>query len=140
MFTWTAEDVTFMKHIQEVMSDRMSDGNDYTEDDRRSLAKLETLADSDVRIVSVIASKAALPRDTETLHLQDIVRAELTHWVPNSSQRLIRRAAVMLDLPVMPVPAAEDHGDDRSAHALIPDWVGGLYLMRCATCNHLFEH
>lgn len=137
MFTWTEEDVTFMKHVQEVMDDRMSDSNGYTDQDRRSLAKLETLADPAATVV--IVNKGTLPRDVATLQIQDIVRAEMQNWVPNASQRLIRRASVMLDLPCMPVPMYEDHGPDRSKHTLLPDWVGGLYLMRCATCNRLFN-
>lgn len=137
MFVWTEEDATFMKHVQEVMGDRMSYENGYTDEDRGSLAKLETLADPAARVV--IVNKGTQPRDLATMQLQDIVRAEIRNWIPNASQRLIRRASVMLDLPCMPVPITEDHGPDRAEHALIPDWVGGLYLMRCVTCNRVFD-
>lgn len=75
--------------------------------------------------------------DESTL-LQSVVLAEMDHWIPGASQRLIGRAAELLDHDLGMRMAEPDHGNDPGAHALFPDWVCGVYVQRCATCAHLF--
>lgn len=68
-----------------------------------------------------------------------VVLAEVRNWVPDVSQRLIRRAsAVLFEGTWTAAPEEPDHGPDRAAHNLVPHWVGGLYLACCAGCHRLY--
>lgn len=71
---------------------------------------------------------------------QAIVRAELAHWVPGSSQRLLYRAGRITGFPQPdPEEGTRDCGNHYRDHVLFPDWVAGLYLKRCADCFRLFQ-
>lgn len=78
--------------------------------------------------------------ETDQQMLKHIVRAELAHWVPGASQRLLYRAGRIVGIE-QPNPAngQPDCGDDPEHHALISDWVAGLYLHRCSNCFRLFQ-
>lgn len=68
-----------------------------------------------------------------------VVLAEVANWVPDVSQRLIRRAsAVLFEGTWTAAPEEPDHGPDRAAHNLVPHWVCGLYVMCCAGCHRLY--
>lgn len=67
-----------------------------------------------------------------------VVLAEVRNWVPDVSQRLIRRAGAVLIEQSMSIPEEPDHGPDRSMHNVVHGWVGGLYLACCAGCHRLF--
>lgn len=71
---------------------------------------------------------------------RQIVEAELDHWCPNASQRLIHRAGHALGVrhPVM-LSDAPDCGAEPGWHALFGDWVAGLFVRRCATCCRIFR-
>jgi hypothetical protein len=60
--------------------------------------------------------------------------------VPNTSQRLLHRAGRIVGIH-QPNPSLgfTDCGPDAGDHALISDWVAGLYLHRCSDCFRLFE-
>lgn len=74
----------------------------------------------------------------ESMLLQSVVLAEMDHWVAGSSQKLICRAAELLDHDLGLPMSAPDHGPNPGDHALCADWVCGVYVQRCVTCAHLF--
>lgn len=76
-------------------------------------------------------------RTDEQLIMQDIVRAELKSWVPVASQGVIHRAGKILGVP-QPASTGHDCGSEPGQHALFPDWVVGLYVLRCCTCMRIF--
>jgi len=72
-------------------------------------------------------------------YLHDVVKLELDHWIPNASQRLIKRAHEFMGVPYG-APVAPDCGPRHRDHALVADWVAHWYVMKCATCGRLFDH
>jgi hypothetical protein len=142
MQTWTNADHQMMSHIGDVIGDRMHHEDGYTDQDQATVTKLDEmtkqLADTDAKVMVVDLTRQP-HRDEATAALQAIVRLELRHWVPDASQRLIRRASLLLGFPAAPVPTSKDHGPGRNDHALFPNWVAGLYMEQCATCHRLFR-
>jgi hypothetical protein len=137
MILFTEEDRQMLNHIVDVVGDRMHHEDGYTEQDGRTLSKLDKLAKTPATAVVVLADDV----DAEARQMfQAIVRAELRHWVPGASQRLLYRAGRVVGIE-QPNPAKgrRDCGADRTDHALISDWVAGLYLHRCSSCFRLFE-
>jgi hypothetical protein len=128
-------DCVFISHVAEVVQDRIYDGNGYTSEDERACEKLEQIG----RSGGVVLTGDELSEDEATALLRRVVLAELENWIPNASQRLIRRAVLALG-GHMTEAVAKDHGGRRINHVLIPDWVAGIYLMRCVTCHRLFQH
>lgn len=141
MIVFGPEDALMLHHIaHDVLPDRLAYDSGYTDQDRKTVAKLQQMADQ--HETAVVLSGADLTdehgTDAEARALfQQIVQAELDHWVPNASQRLLYRAGMVLGVP-QPQPRREDCGPARSAHALVHDWVASRYLLRCATCLRLF--
>ncbi|ALO79380.1 hypothetical protein [Streptomyces phage phiSAJS1] len=139
MLHFTPQDRQMLDHVTDVVGDRMHHEDGYTEQDTATVAKLDRLAKS-VGAASgsavVLTGEEILEADAQR-HLAAVVRLELKHWVPGASQRLIYRAANALGLK-QPYPTVDDHGPDPASHPLVPDWVAGMYLMRCATCCRLF--
>lgn len=141
--TWTHADHQMMNHVVDVIGDRMHHEDGYTTQDGDTVTKLDgftkQLADEGAKVL-VVDLNHTPHRDEAFLALQEVVRLELKHWVPDASQRLIRRASNVLGFPVTTAPTAKDHGLDRVDHALFPDWTAGLYVLKCATCHRLFQH
>lgn len=137
MILFTEDDRQMMKHVVDVVGDRMHHEDGYTDQDRRTLDKLDRLSKSPATAVVVLADDV----DAEARQMfQAIVRAELRHWVPGASQRLLYRAGRIVGIQQPnPAHAQADCGADRADHALISDWVAGLYLHRCSSCFRLFE-
>lgn len=126
-----------LNHIVDVMGDRMHREDGYTEQDERTFTKVAELAKSPVTTVVVTADDT----DAEAKQMfQAIVRAELRNWVPNASQRLLYRAGRVVGV-IMPNPAnmQPDCGPNRSDHALVHDWIQGLYVDRCSSCHRLYD-
>lgn len=128
-------DCVFISHVAEVVQDRIYEGNGYTSEDERACGKLEQIG----RSGGVVLTGDELSEDEATALLRRVVLAEMEHWVPNVSQRLIRRAFLALGRHRAPA-IVDDHGGKRTDHALVPDWVAGVYLMQCVTCRRLFQH
>lgn len=126
------------KHTAEVMSDRMSDEpNQWVGDDHRAVAKIGVIGE---------AKTSALVITGDELHdgpelFRQIVEAELDNWVPGASQRLLRRASAALGQGYrsQAEDGVPDCGPEASRHALIGDWVAGLFIRHCITCGHLFK-
>lgn len=127
------DDTQMISHAVDVMGDRLSDGNDYTEQDGVTVTKLGELG------TPALVVDGAEHTDYELrAMLRRIVTAELDHWVPDASQRLIYRASRALG-ESFPRARAGDHGPDPADHVLVAEWVAGLYLRKCATCQRLFR-
>lgn len=136
MLHFTKDDQQMMNHTVDIICDRMRHEDGYTPQDDATVVKLDQLAKAGPCLVVDRSEQG----EQETLELaKSIVAAEIRNWVPNASQRLIRRAMHALDLPAPSQQTAKDHGPDRNRHALFPDWVGGLYVLHCATCHRLFR-
>lgn len=137
MILFTELDRQMLKHVVEVFEDRMLTEGGYTEQNEDTVTKLEKLAKTSTTAVVVTGDE----RDAESHSMfREIVKAELGHWVPNASQRLLYRAGriIGIDQPD-PAKGLRDCGPDRAHHALISDWVAGLYLYRCVNCFRLFD-
>lgn len=134
-------DRDFVAHAAEVMADRVADNGDcYTPADDRAVNKLEAIGKGGTALVVTGAEMDERARN-ELMRL--VLQAELDHWVPGASQRLIWRAAQALEIPVTvrldsPLNTA-DCGTERSWHSLTSTWIAGRYLMVCSTCRRLYE-
>lgn len=137
MIVFTERDRQMLRHIVDVVGDRMHHEDGYTEQDRLTFMKVQDMSTAPATVVVVTGEEI----DSEARQMfQAIVRAELAHWVPGASQRLLYRAGriVGVDQP-NPAKGEADCGPDRADHALISDWVAGLYLMRCSSCFRLYD-
>lgn len=137
MIIFTDRDRQMLNHVVDVIGDRMRHEDGYTEQDERTVTKLDKLAKSPTTSIVILADDV----DAEARQVfQAIVQAELRAWVPGASQRLLYRAGRIVGIE-QPNPAKgqPDCGSDVADHALINDWVAGLYLHRCSTCFRLFQ-
>jgi hypothetical protein len=137
MIIFTDRDRQMLNHVVDVIGDRMRHEDGYTEQDERTVTKLERLAKSPTTSIVILADDV----DAEARQMfQAIVQAELRAWVPGASQRLLYRAGRIVGIE-QPNPAKgqPDCGPDVADHALINDWVAGLYLHRCSNCFRLFQ-
>lgn len=135
MISFTVNDARMATIASEILEDHCEDARrDYSRDDRESAKKLGKLRQG--LLVTGIEQSAAEAAEL----LKAVVQAELDHWVPDASQRLINRAATVLaDGPILDPVLAPDHGNNPGDHALIQDWVCGIFVLRCCTCARLFK-
>lgn len=137
MLSLNASDMATVTVAAEMLSDALEDRAYAKDNPDMSADKLEALG----RLGhGFVLTGAELPTaDAEKL-LREVVRTEIEHWVPNSSQRLIDRASRALGYePLIDPMITPDHGPLPQDHALIMDWVLGLYVGRCVTCGHMFK-
>lgn len=137
MIIFTDRDRQMLNHVVDVIGDRMRHEDGYTEQDRVTFMKVQDMSNAPVSTVVVTGEEI----DAEARQMfQAIVQAELRAWVPGASQRLLYRAGRIVGIQQPnPAKAQRDCGDDYANHALISDWVAGLYLHRCSDCFRLFE-
>lgn len=135
MISFTANDAHMADHASEIMQDFcLERGSGYTRDNYDSAKKLGKLRQG----LLVTGDEQSAAEAAELL--KSVVQAELDHWVPDASQRLINRAATVLaDGPILDPVLASDHGNNPGDHALIQDWVCGIFVLRCCTCARLFK-
>lgn len=137
MLSWDKSDCAMATHLSELATDWcLDESNGYTEQDRDAAEKIGKLGHASGLMVTGDSLTVA---EGEAL-LKQVVLSELAHWVPGSSQRLIHRASIVLTGKGLLDPVlAEDHGPLPQDHALVQDWICGVYVMRCCTCAHLFR-
>lgn len=137
MLHFTRDDQQMMNHVGDVVTDRMRHKDGYTEQDEATVEKLDQLTNGlDGTSAVVLTGDEQSESEARDL-LAQVVRAELKHWVPGASQRLIYRAANAMGFK-QPYPVRDDCGEAAASHSLHADWVAGLYLMRCASCLRLY--
>lgn len=138
MIHFTQDDAQMLAHVVDVVGDRMHSEDGYTDTDRATMTKLEALAKEGAALV--VSGKDGQANVAELNLFLKIVRAEMTHWVPNASQRLLFRAGAALGIR-QPNPAGlrADCGPDRINHATVADWVGTQYVYRCVNCARLYR-
>lgn len=127
------EDTQMLKHVDEVIGDRLSGDGTYDDQDHATADKLGLLTPPAVLLTGDEMTEA----DAHAL-LRRVVSAELDQWVPGASQRLIYRAARALGF-THPEPRRTDCGDEVASHATVTQWVAGLYLRQCVGCARLFH-
>ena len=137
MIHWTNDNAQLLTHVVDVMNERIAVEGGYADGDRDTMTKLEELSTAGAAVP--VTSEQQDYRAELGLFLQ-IVQAELDHWVPNASQRLLFRAGAALGVK-QPDPARvrADCGAARADHATVPDWVSTLYVHRCINCARLFR-
>ena len=137
MIHWTTADAQMLAHVTDVMNERIAVEGGYEEESKDTMVKLEELSTAGAAVT--VTSEQQDYRAELGLFLQ-IVQAELDHWVPNASQRLLFRAGAALGVK-QPDPARvrADCGAARADHATVPDWVSTLYVHRCINCARLFR-
>lgn len=138
MIHFTQDDAQMLAHVVDVVGDRMHSEDGYTDTDRATMTKLEALVKEGAAVV--VSGKDGQANVVELNLFLKIVRAELDHWVPNASQRLLFRAGAALGVQ-QPDPSrmSADCGPDRHQHALVADWVSTMYVYRCASCVRLYR-
>lgn len=139
MIHWTQEDAQMLAHVVNMMNERITQYDGYTDENEATMAKLEELAKAGPAL-TVTGEQRDYP--TELGLFEQIVTAELNNWVPGASQRLIFRASRALNVGHYPDPALAmrtDCSPERGAHALAANWAGSLYVYRCATCFRLYR-
>lgn len=127
-----------IRHMAEVMDDRMSDQpTEYTDADTRAVLHADVIGKAETGQL-VISGAEMLDADARRL-MRQIIEAELKAWVPNASQRLLWRASWALNVPLnLGVPVKPDCGAEPGWHALTGSWVAGLFVRHCVTCHRLF--
>jgi hypothetical protein len=141
MLYFNREEAQMLTHTAEVMGDRVSVDLGYTPENDLTLDRIGQIGNAMKRSQSgalVITGEDISHRDA-ALVFAAVVQAELNHWIPNASQRLIHRAGHALGVrhPVM-LSDNKDCGSEPGWHALIADWVAGIYVRRCVTCCRLY--
>lgn len=137
MIVFTEADRQMLRHIAEVVGDRLHHEDGYTDQDREVVDKIEQLSKLTTTIIVISGD---VEKSNPYQAFQQIVRAELAHWVPDASQRLLFRAGRALGVPQPdPVTARPDCGPSARLHSLCSEWVAGVFLYRCTTCFRLFE-
>lgn len=107
---------------------------DHTPEDRESARRLGKMRRG------LLVTGDPFTVDEGVALLKEVVTSELDHWVPGSSQRLINRASlVLVGSPILAAATETDHGPGPADHALLQDWVAGIFVLRCVTCAHLFK-
>jgi hypothetical protein len=127
------EDAQMLSHVDEVIGDRLSGDDTYEPDAVATADKLSGLTPPALLLTGDEMTEA----DTHAL-LRRVVNAELDHWVPGASQRLIYRASRALGFQAAE-PRRADCGDQLVNHATVTQWVAGLYLRQCVGCARLFR-
>ncbi len=138
MIRWTYNDMQMLAHVVDVVGDQMLNEDGYTDQDRKTMAKLEALAQAGA---SLTVDGSKVERNEAAQTFVDIVRAELDNWVPDASQRLLYRAGAALGIS-QPDPGnarQPDCGPHVGDHAIISDWIAGLYVQRCVNCFRIFK-
>ncbi len=138
MIHFTNDDAQMLAHVVDVMNERIAVEGGYTEQNEATMTKLEALAKEGAAVV--VSGREQSTIDSVALFSR-IVKAELDHWVPDSSQRLLFRAGAALGIrqPDPSRAARSDCGPERADHATMADWVGTLYVHRCSSCLRLFK-
>lgn len=134
MIFFAKDEGRMLLHIAEVMGDRMDDT--YEPEDEVTLDKVEAVGKAGSALVITGAEQSHMDA-AQMFHV--VVRSELDHWVPDASQRLIHRAGHALGVrhPVM-LSDNPDCGAEPGWHALVADWIAGIYVRRCVTCCRIY--
>lgn len=138
MIHFNREGTQMLQHTVSVMRDRMASEDGYGDPDREAVSNLRNMSCYDGSMV-VLTGEPLDKADAEQL-LRHVVNAELDHWIPDASQRLLYRAARALDMKAYPpLASAKDCGAEPHWHALINDWFAGIYVVRCVTCQRMYR-
>lgn len=140
MIPWTDNDRRFAIHTVEVMGDRLRCNDGYTEQDEDALDKLSRLGNGPKNsgVALLLTGDELSGLEAYDLY-KSVVQANVDNWVSGSSQRIVYRAGRVLGFEGYQLGGVPDHGPERAAHPLIPDWVGGVYVQRCTGCARLFR-
>lgn len=142
MILWTENDRRFVRHAHEVVREvAMANPSEYTDADDAAIDKLSELGNGVGNGGPVLlVSGQPLSEARRWSLFSAVVAQNLDHWVADASQRLLFRAALVLELDgEYGARTEDDHGDNPDDHALVSDWVGNHYVQRCATCARLFR-
>lgn len=128
-----------IERAHDVMDDHMSsEPDEYTDADTRAVLHLDVMAKAETS--QLVVTGAELNHIDARRLMRQIIEAEMAHWVPNASQRLLWRASWALGVPLNhAAPVAPDCGAEPGWHALVGDWVAGLFVRHCVTCHRLFR-
>jgi hypothetical protein len=124
-------DRDFLNHSAEVMQDRMWELGGYERDDKSACKKLAALGNGGTALVVTGVEMSAHDR---VAMLHRVIDAEVAHWVPGSSQRLISRAAGALGV-VLRFVNDTDCGPEAQHHVLATIHVCGKNYRRCNQCG-----
>lgn len=128
-----------LSHTHEQIDDRTRCYPDeYSDADTRAVLHLNVMATAETG--QLVIDGAELNHIDARRLMRQIIEAEMAHWVPNASQRLLWRASWALGVPLNhAAPVAPDCGAEARWHALTGDWVAGLFVRHCVTCHRLFR-
>lgn len=137
MLVFSKEEMQMVGHAAEVMDDRISNEPDeYNDADATSTAKLDAM--SRAKTVALVVTGAEMDSASARHLMGQIVNAEMDHWVPGASQRLLYRASRALGVSTASIHLyTEPDCGSKTAHALVTDWVADIYVVRCVVCGRL---
>lgn len=137
MIHFTQDDALMLRHTAEVMSDRISDGNDYSENDQNVVDRIERTGSGRQ---SLLITGDELDQQDALVLYRNVVHAELNAWVPDASQRLLQRVGHALGVrhPLF-LTGNPDCGAEPGWHALHTDWIVGIFVRRCTTCGRVYK-
>lgn len=138
-FNGTAETKQMLRHVEEVMGDRMDDGT-YEPEDHAVVDGIGQMGKAPASCL-VLTGAEMSPAELDDL-MRRIIHAEVDNWVADASQRLLHRAFAALGYRYGAERILTDQPDcgaEASWHALVRDWLIGETYMRCVTCGHLYK-
>lgn len=139
MIYFNGDECITLSHAAEVMGGRIAvEPDEYTSTDTAAVEKLNKAADTGH--VLVITGAEMSWQDASAFY-QQVVAAELDNWVPDASQRLIRRAGRVLGMvsAALSEQIEPDHGPAVSSHPVVGDYEAGVRILRCVTCHRMFR-
>lgn len=130
-------DRRLIRHAATVMEERILCTDGYTDEDGVAVEKLSVMGDGGNALV---ITGADVDSDAAVELLDRVVRAEIAHWVPGASHRLIRRAAASLGFST-PRELLYDDGHDcgDGHHKPITQWIGKRTYPCCAVCGRVSD-
>lgn len=134
MIHFAHEDRQMLEHLSE---SRVGCLADYTDHDERVADKVGQV--SKIETGSLVVTGEVLNEEKARHILSEVIEAELNHWIPGASQRLIYRASRALEMSARVPITWNDCGNEPHWHALVRDWIAGKTYMRCATCHRLYK-
>lgn len=139
MIHFNRDELEMLDHAANTMNDRiLCEPDEYTRSDNSAIRKLFQTANTETSAIVITGEE--LDKQERIWAFRQVLDAELRHWVPNASQRLLTRAAAALEVEYPPgVGKSVDCGAEPGWHALIGDWLAGIYVRRCISCARVYR-
>jgi hypothetical protein len=134
MFHIDYPDRNFMTAAAETMQDRILSESGWEPGDQAACTKLEAMGNGGTALV---VTGADLDTEAAEALMLSVLEAEIDHWVPGASQRLILRASAALGFYPHPLKDAQRCVPGTCTTA--GTWVARKPYMRCTDCGRFYR-